>query len=651
MALLALREDFKKWSFILWIVIIALSLYVFANWGAQGKIGQPTSVIAWVGGDEILFKEYVEQFRSLEDRYKQMYGNRYTSDMAKMLGIDRQAISNLVDTRVILHEAKKMGVHVSKEEIAKKILSMRMFTNDKGEFIGYDKYKRYVEGYGKTIPDFEKSIGNDELITKLGDLVSNSITLTDDQVKKIYRDQNEKIGFEYVSFKAQTYMGEALKEVTNDEAEKYYGSHKDAYRTPLKRSISFVRFTPFEFKKDMQVSDKEIKAYYKEHIDKYTQKEQVRASHILIGVTVKKRSFAEAKKIADKVYAQLKKGKDFKSLVQKYSDDYTTVKKGGDLNWFPKGRMVKAFEAAAFGMKVGEYSKPVKTQFGYHIIKVTGHKEGKIETLEEARSHIESDLKFKKAQELVQKKAVEFSKAAKEKKDLAVAAKAMKYTVIESGFFANDPMATINGIGPSARVANATFSLKIKDISDPLKTAEGVIVFQVMGEKDPEIPPFEKVAGKVKNDIAKIKAQALARQAAEKFRAGVTPKNFETLVKKEGMKIQKIDPVTRQSAPANFIVKKSSDSFEKLFSYDNGQFTEPLTDRNGDTILCRITDKVPFDQKDFMAKAQDMKAKEIQRRSNDLFTSFIRNARKSMEDAGKIKISQRFQETQLDNKK
>jgi len=76
-----------------------------------------------------------------------------------------------------------------------------------------------------------------------------------------------------------------------------------------------------------------------------------------------------------------------------------------------------------------------------------------------------------------------------------------------------------------------------------------------------------------------------------------------------------------------------------------------LTDRNGDTILCRITDKVPFDQKDFMKKAQDLKAKEIQRRSNDLFTSFIRNARKSMEDAGKIKISQRFQETQLDNKK
>lgn len=651
MALLALRNDFKRWSFILWIVIIALSLYVFANWGAQGKIGQPTSVIAWVGGDEILFKEYVEQYRSLEDRYKQMYGKRYTSDMAKMLGIDRQAISNLVDTHVILHEANKMGIHVSKKEIANKILSMRMFTNEKGEFVGYDKYKRYVEGYGKTIPDFEKSVGNDEVITKLGDLVRNSITLTDEQVKKLYRDQNEKIGFEYVSFKARKYMAEAMKQVTDEEAKKYFESHKEAYRTPLKRSISFVRFTPFEFKKDMQVSDKEIKAYYKKHIDRYTQKEQVRASHILIGTTMKKRSFAEAKKIADKVYAQLKKGKDFKSLVKKYSDDYTTVKKGGDLNWFPKGRMVKAFEDAAFSMKVGQYSKPVKTQFGYHIIKVTGHKKGKVETLKEARSHIESDLKFKKAQELVQKKAEEFSKAAKEKKDLAVAAKAMKYKVIDSGFFANNPMATINGIGPSSRVANAAFSLKMKDISDALKTAEGVIVFQVVGEKQPEIPAFKKVAGKVKNDIAKIKAQAIAKKAAEKFRAGVTPKNFDSKVKKAGLAIQKVDPVTRQSAPVNFIVKKNSDSFEKLFSYEKGQFTEPLTDRNGDTIICRITDKVPFDQKDFLAKAQDLKAKEIQRRSNDLFTSFIRNARKSMEDAGEIKISKRFQETQLDNKK
>ncbi len=651
MALLALRNDFKKWSFILWIVIIALSVYVFANWGAQGKIGAPTSVIAWVNGDKILFKEYVEQYRSLEDRYKQLYGKRYTSDMAKMLGINRQALSNLVDTRVILQIAKKMGVHVSKAEVAKKILSMRMFTNQNGEFIGYDKYKRYVEGYGKTIPEFEKSIANDEVITKLGDIVSTSITLTDADVEKLYRDQNEKIGFEYVSFKAQNFISEALKTVTDADAEKYFQTHKENYRTPLKRSISFVRFTPFEFKKDMKVSADEIKAYYKKHIDTYTQKEEVRASHILIATTMKKRSYKDAKKIADKVYALLKKGKDFKTLVKKYSDDYTTVKKGGDLNWFPRGRMVKAFEDTAFRLKPGEFSKPVKTQFGYHIILVTGHKKRKVQSLEEAKSHIESDLKFKKAQEMVQKKADAFHKLALEKKDLAVAAKTMKYNVLDSGFFANEPMATINGIGPSTRVANAAFSLKMKEISDPMKTAEGVIVFQVTGEKQPEIPAFKTVAVQVKTDIAKIKARKLARQAAEKFRSVVTLKTFDRLAKKENLPIRKVEPVTRKSAPVNFVLKPNSDDFEKLFSYDKDQITEPLTDRNGDTILCRIISKVPFDRKAFLAKAKELKMQEVQRQSNELFTAFIRNARKALEDAGKIKISKRFQETQLDNKK
>ena len=651
MALLALRNDFKKWSFILWIVIIALSVYVFANWGAQGKIGAPTSVIASVDGDNILFKEYVEQYRSLEDRYKQMYGKRYTSDLAKMLGIPRQALSNLVDTRVILHTADKMGVHVSKEEIAKKILTMRPFTNEKGKFIGYKKYKRYVEAYGKTIPDFEKSIGHDMLITKLGDLISSSITLTNDQLEKIYRARNEKIGFEYITFDARSFLPEAMKEVTDQDAEKYYESHKEAYRTPLKRSISFVKFTPFDFKKDMQVSDDEVKAYYKKNIDKYTQKEQVRASHILIATSMKKRSYKDAKKIADKVYAMLKKGAKFKDLVKKYSDDYTTVKKGGDLNWFPKGRMVKAFEKAAFSMKPGQISKPVKTQFGYHIIKVTGHKQRKVQSLEEAKSHIVSDLKFKKAKELVQKKADAFSKAAKEKKDLALAAKEMKYKVLDSGFFANTPMAEINGIGPSARVANAAFSMKLKDISDALNTAEGVIVFQVMGEKQPEIPPFKSVSAKVKNDVAMVKAKTLALKAAETFRNKLTPDNFKKLAKKAKLPVNTVKPVTRDSAAANFIVNKNSDAFEKLFSYDKGQITAPLKNRDGNFILCYITDKVPFDQKDFMAKASDLRAQEIQKRSNMLFTSFIRNARKSLEDAGKITISKRFQETQLDNKK
>ncbi|MCK5878201.1 MAG: peptidyl-prolyl cis-trans isomerase, partial [Holophagae bacterium] len=324
--------------------------------------------------------------------------------------------------------------------------------------------------------------------------------------------------------------------------------------------------------------------------------------------------------------------------------------KGGNLGMFGKEKMVPAFWNGCIKLSIGQISQPVKTQFGYHIIKVTGHKEGKVDSLEESRPHIESDLKFKKAQEVVQKKADEFSKAAKERKGLTVAAEEMKYTVVDSGFFENDPMATINGIGPSARVANAAFSLKLEEISDALKTAEGVIVFQVMGEKAPKILPFEQVAGKVNDDIARTKAQALAMKAAGEFRIGVTPENFNALVKKAKMPIQKIDPVTRQNTPANFIVNKNSDSFEKLFSYDKGQFTEPLADRNGDIILCRITEKVAFNRKDFFAAAQELKYQEMQRRSNDLFTSFIRNARKAMEDAGKIKISKRFQETQLDNK-
>jgi len=377
----------------------------------------------------------------------------------------------------------------------------------------------------------------------------------------------------------------------------------------------------------------------------------VRASHILIATSMKKRSYKDAKKIADKVYALLKKGEKFKDLVKKYSDDYTTVKKGGDLNWFTRGRMVKAFEDTAFKLKPGEFSKPVKTQFGYHIILVTGHKKRKVETLKEARNNIESDLKFKKAQELIQKKAAAFSKAAKEKKDLASVAKEMKYKVLDSGFFANVPMAEINGIGPSSRVANAAFSAKIKDISDPMKTAEGMIVFQVTGEKSPEIPPFQQVKVKVKHDIAIIKAQELAQKAAEEFRAKLTPKNFKAMAKKAKIPIQKVAPVTRKTAPVNFIVKKNSPAFEKLFSYDKGQFTAPIKDRNGDTILCYITEKVPFNRKDFLAKAKDLKAQEIQRRSNILFTSFIRNARKAMEDAGEIKISRQFQENQLDNQK
>ncbi|HDL86042.1 MAG TPA: tetratricopeptide repeat protein [Candidatus Acetothermia bacterium] len=132
---------------------------------------------------------------------------------------------------------------------------------------------------------------------------------------------------------------------------------------------------------NIEPSDDQLAAYFEKNVSKYTEPEQVRASHILV------KDLATANKVLD----ELNKGADFATLAKKYSIDTGTKDKGGDLGWFGRGRMVKAFEDAAFSMKVGEVSKPVKTQYGYHIIKVTGHKPAHTPTLAEVKTKVHDD--------------------------------------------------------------------------------------------------------------------------------------------------------------------------------------------------------------------------------------------------------------------
>jgi len=644
MALQALRSNLKSLSWILWLVIIALSIYVFANWGAQGQLGAPTSVVAWVDGEEILYKEYVEQLRSLDDQYRQIYGRQWTPEMSKMLGLQRKALDNLINSRVLLRLAREMDISTSKEEVARRILELPVFTNEKGEFVGQDRYKRYLEGYGKRVPEFERDMANDLVITKLGDLLNNGVVVSDEDLERIYREQNEQIGFDYVVFQVDDYLQQAKSQVSEADARAWYDEHKEDYRTPPMRRIAFVKFSALDYRDGIEVSEADAKTYYDEHIAEYTQEEMVRASHILIGTTNPKRSDAEAKKIADEVYAKLKKGAKFDRMVKEYSNDVTTVPKNGDLDFFPRGRMVKEFEDAAFSLKVGEISEPVKTMFGYHIIKVTDRKEKKVEAFDDVKADIINKLKFQRAQKVAEEKALAFATFAKEKKDLKAAAEEKGLKLNDSGFFANEQMSSIKGLGPATRVNSAAFSMQMQEISDAVSTAEGQVVFQVLEEKDPEIPTFDDVKDKVITDVARDRAAVLARKDAEAFRTGATFKTFEKQAKRIKKAVQHVKPVTRASVPANFVFEKDSDALEKLFSYDKDQVTEPLPSRYDDLLVCVITEKKPFDRQAFLKQIDSLRQQEKQRLSNELFTTLVSNARKVLEDEGKIEVRKNFQE-------
>ena len=140
----------------------------------------------------------------------------------------------------------------------------------------------------------------------------------------------------------------------------------------------------------MKVSDQDIKQYYEKNKDKFAPVTQIRASHILV------KTEDEAKKIEDR----LKQGEDFAQLAKKYSIDTATAKNGGDLGYFSKGQMVPEFESAAMKLKPGEISEPVKTKYGYHIIKMTNKKMGQVVEFEKVKNLISQNLMAEKQKEV-----------------------------------------------------------------------------------------------------------------------------------------------------------------------------------------------------------------------------------------------------------
>jgi peptidyl-prolyl cis-trans isomerase C len=194
-----------------------------------------------------------------------------------------------------------------------------------------------------------------------------------------------------------------------------YGLSFEQYTKQVRQGLAFKKLLESEFGEKANVTDEEAKKYYDENIDKFKTPEEVRASHILISTRSTdpnadpNKVKAEALKKAEDILAQLKKGADFAELAKKDSADTGSAAQGGDLGWFRRGQMVKPFEEAAFALEPNQISGIVETDFGYHIIKVTGHKDASTESFEEAKPKIVEMLSNQKKGELVQ----EYIKSAK----------------------------------------------------------------------------------------------------------------------------------------------------------------------------------------------------------------------------------------------
>jgi len=489
-------------------VILGAIVVVFVFWGLGSYTSRRSGRVASVNGNIITLDDYRVSYSNLLEQVRQQFGNNLSEDLIQMLQIRKRALDQLIDRSLMLQAAEKFKLTISDEELSESIRSISAF-----QTAGAFDNRRYLNtlNLNKLTPEtFEVQQRDALIIDKLQAFVSGNIKVTDLEAEQWYIWNNTQVDVDYFMFEPQRYQD---IETTDEEIQKYFEEHKDAYKTDPQIKVRYLYFKAEDYADKVTVSEDEIQDYYESNPEEFKSPKTVEARHILIKVdpNADAEEVESARKRIETVLDKAKEGQDFAELAKQYSEG-PTKDRGGNLGAFRKEAMVKPFADEAFSMKAGEISEPVRTRFGWHIIKVEKVNPEKTASLSEAREEINEKLKADFSKNLAYDEAEAVYDESFEGRDLDAIAEERNLTILTTGLFSqkNPPKELKNG----ARFASYAFSLPPNEVSGVQDFGDGYYLIEVIEQVPAQISELETVEAKVKEDLVKEKQDAKARDEA-----------------------------------------------------------------------------------------------------------------------------------------
>ena len=404
----------------------------------------------------------------------------------------------------------------------------------------------------------------------------------------------------------------------------HFEARKDDFLIPEKRKIRYVLIDVDAMRAKAVVPAADVERAYNDNFELYSTPDQVRASHILLKTEAKDEAAVRAR--AEALLKQARAGADFAQLATKNSEDEGTAPKGGDLDYFGRGRMVPEFDEAAFALQAGQISDLVKTQYGFHIIKVVEKKPGTTRTLDEVRPQLTDQLSFQLAQtqatDLAEKLAPQIGKPG----DLDSVAAANGLQVQESSFFARDE--PVMGLGASPEVSARTFQLNPGDVTDAVRTGRGYVFLTLVTRQDPYVPKLDEVKERVREEVIKLRARELSRQKAAQLTSTLkTAADFEKAAKAAGSAAETTELITRDAPiPQLGIAPAVSDLAFKL---PVGAVSDPIATDQG-TAIVKVLEKQEVSPTELLSNKDRFREELLADRKNRFFGAYMVKAKEKM---------------------
>jgi peptidyl-prolyl cis-trans isomerase D len=623
MTMLDRMRRHRQWlKFSLAAVVAAFVLLYIPSFLKPRTTGAATTdVLAEVNGREVIAGNYLRLYRQQVDSMRASYGSSFDEQMMRQF-LGPRILQQLIDEQTFLAEADRLGITVTDAELRERLLRHPGLQQN-GQFIGTAQYERFL-AYQRppmTPAQFEEELREQLIVEKLQGAVTGWITVSDAEVDAEARRRNEKVKLDLAIFTANQFRAG----ITPTEAEiaAHFETNKETFRMPDKRRVRFLAVDANALRASMTATGPEIEARYRENSAMYSTPEQIRASHILL--KTENKDEAAVKAVAESVLAKVKAGGDFAALAKQYSEDDASKVNGGDLDYFGRGRMVKAFEDAAFALEPGKVSDLVKTEYGFHIIKVVDKKAAETKTLADVRPQIEDQIKFEKAQAEAGRIADEIAGELKTASDFDRIARARGLQIGDSGLFARDE--PLMGLGFAPEVANEAFNLAQDGVSGKLRTPQGFAFITLAELKPSYLPALDEVKGKVRDDVIRARAVEVARQKAETM-ARTARSNFAAAAKTAGVEVKTTDLITRGSALPEIGVNGAVD--DAVFGLKTGQTTGPIQTDTA-VVVARVAERQDVDETKIAAERDTVRSELLRQRREQFFMSYMAKARAKLD--------------------
>ena len=561
------------------IIGVIVALMALTGFDAIFRATSTSQDAAKVNGEEITTNELSQAVDMQRRQLIQQLGKDFDPALLDDKMLHDAALKGLVDRKLLLQGAADSKFAFSEAALDQQILQTPEFQVD-GKFSA-DRFDQVIRQLGFSRLQFRQMLTQEMLIGQLRAGLAGSAFVTDTQVDAFARLEKQTRDFATLTFKADI----AAAKVTDDEVKAHYDEHAKEFMSPEQVVLDYIELKKSSFFDQVAVKDADLQAAYQKEIGNLA--EQRRAAHILIEVNDKLNE-AQAKAKVEEIQQRLAKGEDFAALAKEFSQDPGSSSKGGDLGYAGKGVYDPAFEKALYDLKKDQVSGPVRSDYGWHLIKLLGVEAPSVPSFASLKDKLTHELKSQQVEQRFVDVTKQLEDSAFEASDLVQPAQELKLKVQTTAPFGREGG---EGLTSNRAVIQAAFSPEVLEEgsnSAPLELdPETVVVVRMKEHRQPEQLPLESVASSIRAQLIKNHATEAVKTKGAELVTGLRDGKIALAAKQNGQSWKVLEAVTRSQEGIDPVVLQALFRMPKPLGKDKPSYTS-LTLADGSFVVVRL---------------------------------------------------------------